>query len=98
MNKDKKQNYKNKQYLFFLTIGLIGIINFASKSFLPNLESGLLTYIVGVPFSVLFGTSFGAFITIIFKIFFDLALLWLIIAWLIKPKENILGSTDLDKI
>ncbi len=96
---NRKEKIKKVLYYVFITIGILGLIDIATRGLVQEAyslsDSSEIGYIVvgfNSLFSFLFGTKIAISITSVFSLILNFALGWLIIAYLInrkpKPKNN----------
>lgn len=89
-----KVNYKLR-YQIFLVIGLLGVVNIATKSIVAetyNIDAGYLGLGVLYLFSFLFGVKVAAIFSTIIELVLDLSFAWLIAAYYMNRKSKVVES------
>lgn len=96
----KKIISDKKWYKFFLIIGLIGLIDIASRQFggseFVSIDAGYVSFVVGWIFVQILGNSIGSFIFMVVNVVFNFALIWLIVAYFIYRRVKKEDKTNKD--
>ncbi|MCX6743160.1 MAG: hypothetical protein NT116_02895 [Candidatus Parcubacteria bacterium] len=94
-----EQKVKNYQlwYKILLIVGLIGIIDIATRSIIKQnygfSDFGFVSFVFLYTFKFLFGAKVASLVAVFISLIMSFALIWLIAAWVIKSKIKKLSAT-----